>query len=202
MKPSTKPRGRARGTFLRKLSPSEEEIHFAVGDWVRANENLTPGLKWMFHAPNGGLRPHKGKIVAGKLVKYSVQAQKLRRMLARQGVVDLLWPAVYRRSLTAGDGETTILVEGYNGLAIELKSKDGSVTPEQREFLTFLEAQGWQCHVCKSSEVAIALIEAYAAGVKKPAGSSPAGETAADSGEAPPRTASKRDGGALVRSRA
>lgn len=177
MKPSTRPLGRARGTFLRKLEPSEEEIHFAVGDWVRANEGLVPGLKWMFHAPNGGLRPHKGKIVAGKLVKYSVQAQKLRRMLARQGVVDLLWPAIYRRYIELGD-ESLIQAEGWNGLAIELKSKTGSVSPEQREFLTYLEAQGWQCHVCKTSEVAIALIQAYAAGVKKPAGSSPAGEAA------------------------
>lgn len=50
----------------------------------------------------------------------------------------------------------------HNGLFIELKRvKNGVVSPEQRDFISFLNSQGYLAVVCKGSQSAIETIESY-----------------------------------------
>lgn len=52
----------------------------------------------------------------------------------------------------------------YNGLFIELKRiKGGSVSKEQKDFISFLNNQGYLAVVCKGHKEAIVVIEQYLA---------------------------------------
>lgn len=52
----------------------------------------------------------------------------------------------------------------YNGLFIELKRiKGGSVSKEQKDFISFLNNQGYLAVVCKGHKEAIVVIEHYLA---------------------------------------
>jgi len=93
-----------------------------------------PGLDMLFHVPNGGAR---NKITAAQLKAEGV----------KKGVPDLF--------LMAPRG-------GYHGLAIELKRKGGGrVSPEQKDWIERLNAQGYRATVCFGWNDARQTIEAY-----------------------------------------
>ena len=79
-----------------------------------------PELALFFAVPNGGDR---NKVVAAKMKAEGVRA----------GVPDYLLP---------------VARQGFHGLAIELKAVGGSPSPEQRQWLADLAAQGWRAEVC------------------------------------------------------
>lgn len=103
---------------------------------VRGAEAEWPELRWLFHTPNGG---HRARRTAGQLKAEGV----------KPGVPDYLLPVAR--------GE-------HPGLAIELKrAKGGRTSPEQREWLAHLEAQGWRAVVAHGWEQAWAVVRDYMA---------------------------------------
>lgn len=103
---------------------------------VLGAEHRWPELR-LFHAiPNGG---HRSRRTAGLLKAEGV----------RPGVPD------YHLPVPRG---------GYVGLWIELKRTDGGrVSPEQREWLAHLQAQGHCAVVCRGWEAAWAEVQNYLA---------------------------------------
>ena len=102
---------------------------------VRGAEADWPELRWLFAVPNGGWR-----------AKRTAAAMKAEGV--KPGVPDYLLPV--------GRG-------GYVGLALELKTAKGRVSPEQCEWLAHLAAQGWQAVVARGWEQAWDVVRDYMA---------------------------------------
>lgn len=102
---------------------------------VRGAEADWPELRWLAAIPNGG---HRAKRTAGQLKAEGV----------KPGVPDYLMPV--RR------GE-------HVGLAIELKTATGRPSPEQRQWLAHLEAQGWHAVIARGWEQAWDAVRDYMA---------------------------------------
>ena len=49
----------------------------------------------------------------------------------------------------------------YHGLAIEMKTRRGIVSPEQKEWIEYLNASGYQAVICRSADHAITTIKSY-----------------------------------------
>ncbi len=120
---------------VKRASP-EEDLHRSCMEWVLLSASRHPILKWMVHVPNGGKRP-KG------------EAGKLKAMGAKPGYPDLTLP---RR---AGP---------WTGLAIELKSPTGTVSQDQKEWLTAFLAEGWLVAVVRSLDDFIAVVQVFLEG--------------------------------------
>lgn len=93
-------------------------------------------IKYLWHTPNGGYRNIR-------------EAAKLKRMGVKRGVSDLF---------------LAIPNDGYHGMFIEMKSKKGKLTFEQREFIQYMEEMDYKCVVCKCVEEAIIEIKQYLVG--------------------------------------
>lgn len=102
-----------------------------------------PILAWVFHCPNGGAR---NPVVAGQMVALGV----------KKGVPDLLLP----RHVRAVDNLRT-----FFGCAVECKTDNGRLTPEQIAWLTMLSNDGWQTHVVRSVEDGKSVFANYAQGM-------------------------------------
>lgn len=103
---------------------------------VIGGERTWPELA-LFHAiPNGG---HRGKRTAGMLKAEGV----------RRGVPDYCLP---------------VPRGGHHGLYLELKTTDGRLSPEQRQWLALLEANGYRAVMCRGWEEAWAVVRDYLAG--------------------------------------
>lgn len=98
-------------------------------------ESDWPELALFFAVPNGGYRSRR---TAGRLKAEGV----------RRGVPDYLFP---------------VPRGGFNGLAIELKTRTGRPSPEQRVWLAALRDHGWQAEVCRGWEHAWAVVRDYLA---------------------------------------
>lgn len=94
-----------------------------------------PELRWLAAIPNGG---HRAKRTAGQLKAEGV----------KPGMPDYLMPV--RR------GE-------HVGLAIELKTATGRPSPEQRQWLAHLQAQGWHAVIARGWEQAWDAVRDYMA---------------------------------------
>jgi VRR-NUC domain len=90
----------------------------------------------ILHFPNEGKRTEK-------------YGKSLKDMGMRAGVSDL-FVAMQRH--------------GYGGAWIELKSKDGILTKQQKEFLNDMAIQGYFTMVCYSIEETLAIIDRYCFG--------------------------------------
>jgi hypothetical protein len=93
---------------------------------VRLHEPRFPALKLLYAVPNGGDR---NKVVAAKMKAEGV----------RPGVPDYALP---------------FPAQGFHGLYIELKSRTGYASREQREWLERLRANGYRAEVCRGWEAA------------------------------------------------
>lgn len=121
--------------------PSEHSEAVQLMHLVRLHEPQHPDLRWLFAVPNGG---HRSKVAAGKLKAEGV----------KPGVPDYLLPVPRPQWHTVTDA--------YAGLAIELKrTRGGSTSAEQREWLAMLEDQGWRVAVCKGHRHAWGVICDY-----------------------------------------
>lgn len=132
---------RAGKPTARERKPRIEREHaeaVALMKIVGMHEVSWPELARLFHVPNGGARI---KAAAGKLKAEGV----------KRGVPDYLFPV--RR----GD---------YVGLAIELKASGGRVEPEQRDWLTHLQSQGWVAVTAYGAEEAWQFVRKYVEGSK------------------------------------
>jgi len=113
----------------KEIIPTEDQEQKVVAQWLDLHKIKYAAI------PNGGLR---NKIVAAKLVGQGV----------KRGVPDLLIfdppPASPKRT----------------GLAIEMKrTKGGTVSDDQKEWLVALEERNWITQVCKGATEAIRLLE-------------------------------------------
>lgn len=117
--------------------PSEAEEQMAVFTWAAMERARLPELALLYHVPNGGSR-------------HPVEAARMKAQGVKPGVPDLCLPAARH---------------GCHGLYIEMKRKKGGVvSPEQREWLAALTAQGYRAIVCRGAEAAIDAIKEYLEG--------------------------------------
>lgn len=116
-------------------APLEDDEALKLIRWVRAHEEQYPALRYFHHCEAGEYRPDATRI-------------KLWKMGQRSGVPDYIWP--YRQ------GE-------HVGLALELKRADKTnhATENQVRWLTWLERNGWRCHVAYGAVEAKAYIRDY-----------------------------------------
>lgn len=134
LKAPARPR-KPRKLTLASGHPTEDQIHRACADWLFAHEAIYPFLHWLMHVPNGGLRSRG-------------EAGKMRAMGVRKGVVDWILP------FPSPTGR-------YTGLAIEVKSHQGTVSDEQQDFLDDAAAAGWLTAVVRSSDEFVKVVEQW-----------------------------------------
>lgn len=111
----------------------EHQEQAALFDWVALSEPRWPELALMYAIPNGGER-------------HPAVAVRLKAEGVKAGVPDLCLP---------------VARGGYHGLYIELKSREGKLSAEQRHWLANLEGQGYRAAMVRGWEAAQRLIEDY-----------------------------------------
>jgi hypothetical protein len=117
-------------------SGTEHGEQAALFFWAVFNRKKWPVLQWLYAIPNGGGRS-------------PVEGSRLKAEGVKKGVSDICLP---------------VPKQGYNGLYIEMKRKDGTikdVKPEQAEFLEFVQSQGYYGCVCFGWEQASKTLEWY-----------------------------------------
>lgn len=114
--------------------PTELQEQIAIFQWANLMTKKYPILKYMNASLNG--------------VRLTIgQATLAKKSGMVKGYPDIFLPV---RNKT------------HNGLFIELKRvKNGVVSPEQKDFISFLNSQGYLAIVCKGSQSAIETIESY-----------------------------------------
>jgi len=118
---------------MREISEHQEQA--TLMRWVHINTGRLPQLKWLFAVPNGGQR-------------HIATAVKLKQEGVKRGVPDLMFPVPQGK---------------YAGLAIEMKTRKGRVSPEQHEWIEGLRSNGWKALVCRGWEDASKELEKYLA---------------------------------------
>lgn len=114
--------------------PLEAEEQKMLFKWAEIMEQQYPELHFMYHVPNGGRRRTK-------------EAANLKKEGVKPGVPDVVLPAV--RGC-------------FHGLYIEMKrQQSGRVSKDQKEFLDFLQKQGYCAVVCQGWKHAAAVILSY-----------------------------------------
>lgn len=123
--------GRLKG--MPRVTKSERYEQEVLIRWARLMAGRDKRLARLFHVPNGGWR-------------HPATALAMQRAGVVRGVPDLLLP---------------VPSQGYVGLAIEMKSEKGKLSPEQKDWLEYLGSVGWSTAVCRSFEEAQHVIEHY-----------------------------------------
>lgn len=114
-------------------SEEAEQARFVKWTHLTTVRALMPELSWLYHTPNGKKRD-------------KLTAARLKAMGVVPGVPDLILP---------------VRTSDYTGLAIEMKSSTGSLSPEQRDWQEHYIIQGWRFAVCRSAEDARSVLCAY-----------------------------------------
>jgi len=86
-----------------------------------------------FHCPNGGSRNAR-------------EAANLKRQGVKRGISDVI--ILEPRAI-------------YHGLMIELKTAKGTVSKEQKEFLSKCSDKGYMTRVCRSIDEVVAIVDFY-----------------------------------------
>lgn len=114
--------------------PHEAQEQMWLFDWCRMASVKWPVLDLLYHCPNGGSR-------------NKIEAARLKAQGVKSGVPDLFLPAP---------------VGKFHGLYIEMKRrKGGTLSLEQKEWISRLREQGYRVEVCKGFQEAADLIEEY-----------------------------------------
>ena len=119
--------------FVPRVTTSEAEEQMAVIKWAELMSNKHTCLKWLYHCPNGGSR-------------NVAEAANLKRMGVKAGVPDLCLP--YPSN-------------GFHGLYIEMKTDKGRLTAAQRDYLEWLNLNGYKAVMCKGAQEAIDVLWNY-----------------------------------------
>ena len=114
----------------------EHREQVAVFEYIKMRAATCPALRLAFAVPNGGAR----NAITGALLKAEG---------CRPGVPDIILP---------------VPINGYTGLAIELKAKGGRLSPEQKWWIEELRVYEWRALVCFGARDAIEVIEDYIGG--------------------------------------
>ena len=113
------------------MSEAQEQI--ALIQWANLQSGKYPELALLYHIPNGGSR-------------HPAEAARLKQQGVKAGVPDLCLP---------------VARGGYNGLYIELKTGRNKPTSLQKEWLSWLNQQGYRAVVCWGWQAAKDEIMAY-----------------------------------------
>ena len=116
-----------------RRSEEKEQARLIRWSTLRATRAIAPQLEALFHPPNGGKRD---AFTGAQLLALGV----------KKGVPDLLLP---------------FPVHPHLGLAIEMKSADGVLSPHQKRWLAMLTTFGWSCQVARSAEEARDILAQY-----------------------------------------
>lgn len=118
-----------------KVKPaiSEDVIQAQVISWAKRQVKVHPGLTRLFHVPNGGQR-------------HAAVAAKLQGQGVKPGVPDLCLP---------------VPRFGCHGLWIEMKTREGRVSPHQNDWIEFLRSAGYRVEVCRSFDEARDVLLSY-----------------------------------------
>lgn len=121
-----------------KRQQPEYDSQCTVVEWARLKERTFPALGLLYAIPNSGKFP----------VQYRV---KLAKQGLLPGIPDLCLPIPNKH---------------YHSLRVEMKSKDGRLSKEQKQIKNLLESYGNKVVVCWSAEEAIKAIADYLLNVK------------------------------------
>lgn len=122
---------RPKQSTLETVSEANEQE--AVMIWAAHNAWKYPCLRWLFHIPNGGYR-------------NAAEAVHFKRLGVKAGVPDLFLP---------------FPSNGHHGLFIEMKSAKGRPSALQKEWVDWLNANGYMAVVCYGAGEAINALEVY-----------------------------------------
>ncbi|MCP4286499.1 MAG: VRR-NUC domain-containing protein [Gammaproteobacteria bacterium] len=114
-------------------SATEHQEQATLFRWVSLVRGTHPELDLLHAIPNGG---HRHNAVAARMKAEGV----------RRGVPDLCLP---------------VASGGYHGLYIEMKSRKGRLSSEQRQWGDALHAQGYCFQMCRSWREAATTIGDY-----------------------------------------
>lgn len=124
-------RAAGREAFL--AGPSEDTIQAQVIRWATLQAGVYPELARLFHVPNGGQR-------------HAAVAAKLKGQGVKPGVPDLCLP---------------VPRFGCPGLWIEMKTAEGRVSTNQKDWIEYLKGAGYRVEVCRSFDEARAALLDY-----------------------------------------
>ena len=102
-------------------------------EWAAWNSKKYPELKMLHAIPNGGSR-------------HPAEAINLKRQGVKAGVSDVFLP-VSRKS--------------YHGIYIELKTKNGRLSLNQKEWIEAVRSEGYYAAVCYGMNEAVKLLSWY-----------------------------------------
>lgn len=126
-----------------KIRHIEEDDQAALYQWVMLNGKRISHLSLLFHVPNGS------KLSGASPEKRAIQGARLKRQGVRAGIWDNFWMRP---------------IDSYCGLWIELKTKTGRLSEDQKIFGRAAVAQGYAAVVCIGWEAATRAINDYAYG--------------------------------------
>lgn len=112
---------------------TERQQQQRVVKWAAEHEAEFPELKLLYHVPNEGKRG----AITGRQLKLSG---------VKSGVPDLCLP---------------VARHNFHGLYIEMKTKGGRVSENQKQWMSDLSAQGYECQVCYSWTYAVEVLQTY-----------------------------------------
>lgn len=123
-----------------RIEPTEHELQKALIQWwdKQCATYMLPKFA-LFAVPNGS-------VLAGDDIARARSMQRMKSEGFRNGAPDLIL-AVARR--------------GFHGLVIEMKSRTGRASPEQKEFHAYLLKAGYSVEMPRSTELAIEAIKIY-----------------------------------------
>ena len=118
---------------LKEWLPSEEQEQTALFEWAYQWQPRYPELRWLYASMNG-------------ILTNAAFGAKLKRLGRRKGIPDVCLPVARGK---------------WHGLYIEMKTREGQVSIEQKECLAFLQNQGYCALVCRSAKTAEEMIVNY-----------------------------------------
>ena len=116
-----------------RTEPTEHEEQASLIRWAELRQAEWPELALLHAIPNGGDR-------------HRVTAAKLKAEGVRPGVPDLCLP---------------VPRGGWHGLYIELKTRTGRASKDQRRWIAALRRLGYRAEICRGWEAARVVIENY-----------------------------------------
>jgi hypothetical protein len=133
-----------------------------------------PVLRWLHAIPNGVSYAELDKMLNGKAIRYKITTQMISEGV-KSGVCDLFLPVRSKEMVLTkvklsqeqkiefclDVDEVYSLAPRYSGLYIEMKSKTGTVSIKQKEFIAFVREQGFKVVVPRSADEALAEIVSY-----------------------------------------
>lgn len=127
------------------MEPTERASQRALVEWwFHAHKSYGLPKFALFAVPNG-------QILRGDEKARAIQMTSMKLEGFRNGVPDLM----------------LAVPKGYhNGLFIEMKTRTGIVSAEQKAFIEYLNLAHYKAEVCRSTELAIEAITTYLGGTK------------------------------------